>query len=130
MEDASPSPRIESISWGSLQVDGADERSAASYKDAKLFPGGSREWDWTETGTSHDPGVQPDDVAELLEKGADVVVLSRGMNERLKVQERTLRLLRERGIDVHVAQTRDAARLYNEHQARGEAVGGLFHTTC
>ena len=47
------------------------------YKDAKLFPGGSREWNWRETGTEHVPGIQPADVQELLDHGAKVVVLSR-----------------------------------------------------
>ena len=31
-------------------------------KDFKLYPGGGRKWDWTETGTQHQPGIQPADV--------------------------------------------------------------------
>ena len=42
-----------------------DDRT--SFRDAKLFPGGSRKWDWNETGTHHTPGIQPADVKELLE---------------------------------------------------------------
>jgi hypothetical protein len=40
------------------------------FKDAKVFPGGAREWDWRETGTRHVPGIQPADVQELIEHGA------------------------------------------------------------
>jgi hypothetical protein len=29
-----------------------------TFKDAKLFPGGARAWDWRETGTGHVPGIQ------------------------------------------------------------------------
>ena len=130
MTDRAPSPRIEEVSWGSIRVTGGDGESGDSYKDAKLFPGGSRAWDWNETGTSHDPGIQPGDVEELVEKGARVVVLSRGMNRRLRVQDRTLRHLDEKGVTARVEETRDAVRVYNDLQAEGRAVGGLFHTTC
>jgi len=105
-------------------VDGVD-----SYKDAKLFPGGSRAWDWGETGRRHSPGVQPADVEELVERGAKVVVLARGAFRRLQVQEETLRFLDEHGVEVHVLATRDAVRKYTE-LCETAPVGGLFHTTC
>jgi hypothetical protein len=49
-----------------------------------LWPGGSRGWDWNETGTSHVPGVQVADVEELLAPGARAVVSGRGMHGRLE----------------------------------------------
>jgi hypothetical protein len=119
------SPRIKQISWGRLEVEGKTE----SYKDAKLFPGGSRDWDWRETGTGHDPGIQVADVQELLDHGATVVVLSRGMAECLHVPRETLDFLKERQITAHILPTRDAVALYNR-LAETESVGGLFHTTC
>lgn len=119
------SPRIARLSWGRLEVEGG----AGPFKDAKLFPGGAREWDWGETGTDHSRGIQAADVEELLEHGAAVVVLSRGMYERLTVHRDTLALLADRGIKTHVLQTEKAVELYNE-LAQGELVGGLFHTTC
>jgi hypothetical protein len=125
MEGESRSPRITHLSWGRIEVEGA----AAPYKDAKLFPGGSREWDWSETGTDHSRGIQLADVEELLEHGATVVVLSRGMYERLGVPGETLKLLADRGITAHVLQTEKAVELYNELAGR-ERVGGLIHTTC
>lgn len=123
--DDSRSPRIEAISWGEVRVEGA----ASPYRDAKTWPGGSRGWDWNETGTSHSPGIQPEDVEELLEQGAEEVVLSRGMNERLQVKDETLQMLERRGIPAHVLPTREAVELYND-LAEDEPVGGLFHSTC
>jgi|SRR5215207_10717554 len=123
MEIAAHSPRITRVSWGRLEVE--DD----SFKDAKLFPGGSREWDWNETGTRHVPGIQPSDVEELLERGATVVVLSRGFEERLRVRPETLRMLEDEGVPVHVEQTEEAVRLYNELRER-EKVGALIHSTC
>jgi hypothetical protein len=118
------SPRISRLSWGRVEVD--DTRS---FKDAKLFPGGAREWDWRETGTAHRPGIQPADVAELLDHGATTVVLSKGVLERLQVCPETLQQLRDRGVAVYVLQTEKAAELYNRLRDK-EPVGGLFHSTC
>jgi hypothetical protein len=123
MEIAAHSPRITRVSWGRLEVEDG------SFKDAKLFPGGSREWDWNETGTRHVPGIQPSDVEELLERGATVVVLSRGFEERLRVRPETLRMLEDEGVPVHVEQTEEAVRLYNELR-ENEKVGALIHSTC
>jgi len=119
------SPRITDVSWGRLVV----EDRAEPYKDAKLFPGGSREWNWRETNTSHKPGIQIADVQELLEHGSKVVVLSRGMAECLHVPRETLEFLKKRQVPVHVLPTQHAVALYNK-LAQTEAVGGLFHTTC
>lgn len=125
MERERRSPRITHLAWGRIEVEGG----TVPYRDAKLFPGGSREWDWGETGTDHSGGIQPADVEELLEHGATVVVLSRGVYERLGVSRETLELLADRRITAHVLQTGKAVELYNE-LAKSEQVGGLFHTTC
>lgn len=125
MEEKRHSPRITHLSWGRLEVEG----KTGPYKDAKLFPGGSREWDWRETGTNHAPGIQPGDVQELLDRGATVVVLTRGINGRLQISPETGQFLSDRGIRVHVLQTEEAVNTYNE-LAETEPVGALFHTTC
>ena len=39
-------------------------------------------------------------------------------------------LLEKRGIRVIVAETKEAVEIYNGLVADGEAVGGLFHSTC
>lgn len=119
------SPHIVEDSWGRLQVEGFDQ----TFKDAKLWPGGARGWDWNETGTRHSPGIQPADVEELIEQGATVVVLSRGRYKRLNVQPETLDRLQEAGIRVHVLETGEAIRKYNE-LAENEPAGALIHSTC
>ena len=118
------SPQITHVLWGRLEVEG----KAEPYKDAKLFPGGSREWNWRETGTEHVPGIQPADVRELLDHGAKVVVLSRGMAECLRVSGETLDFLKG-GHEAHILPTTEAAELYNRLAKQGP-VSGLFHTTC
>ena len=125
MEQEARSPRVTRLSWGRLEVEGGD----GPFKDAKLFPGGARAWDWNETGTRHEPGIQPADVEELLEQGATAVVLSKGFNERLRVTPETLRDLDDRGVPAYVRQTEEAVRLYGELREK-EKVGALIHSTC
>jgi hypothetical protein len=85
-EDVKRSPRILAISWGRMEVEGLPVG-----KDLKLYPGGGREWDWSETGTRRSPGIQLEDLEEFLEQGATTIVLSRGMELRLQVGPRTLK---------------------------------------
>ena len=125
MESPKPSPLITHLSWGRIEVEGQTE----PYKDAKLLPGGSREWDWNETGTRHVPGIQPADIEELLAHGTNVVVLSKGVYKRLHVCADTLDVLKAKKIPVHVRQTKNAGMKDNE-LAKKNAVGGLFHSTC
>jgi hypothetical protein len=125
METNLRSPRILDVTWGKLEVEGSD----FPYKDAKLYPGGSREWNWRETGTEHNPGIQSADVLELLEHSAEVIILSTGVLGRLQVQDETLRMLDERKVAVHILKTKDAVRLYND-LCEDEAVGALIHSTC
>lgn len=118
------SPSIRSLAWGSVDTD------VGSFRDAKLWPGGGRGWDWNETGTSHRPGIQPADVAELLDNGARTVVLSRGQQRRLQVMDTTLDHLREHGVDAEVLASEAAVERYNQLAAQGQAVGALIHSTC
>jgi hypothetical protein len=118
------SPHITYISWGRMDVEGL-----GTGRDFKLYPGGGREWDWTETGTHHVPGIQPADVQELLDHGSQVVILTRGMQLALQTCPETLQMLRDKGVRYYVEETQAAVELYNR-LAETEAVGGLFHSTC
>uniref|UniRef100_A0A4W3GFX3 Adipogenesis associated, Mth938 domain containing n=1 Tax=Callorhinchus milii TaxID=7868 RepID=A0A4W3GFX3_CALMI len=64
---AMSSPEIASLSWGHMKVKG----SPTAYKDCKVWPGGSRPWDWRETGTEV-PSITLD---YIKSKGVDVKVL-------------------------------------------------------
>lgn len=124
MDQTKPSPRILAVSWGHMEVE-----NLGAGKDFKLYPGGGREWDWSETGMRHSPGIQPADVEELLAHGATAVVLSQGMDKRLQVDPATLAYLERQSVNVHVAETLEAVQIYNE-LAGAVPVAGLFHSTC
>jgi hypothetical protein len=120
-----PSPCVTHFSWGHVEVEGYDR----PFKDVKLYPGGARAWDWNETGTQHDPGIQPADVEELIDHGATTIILSKGVNERLGVCDETLAMLDAQHITTLMLQTEAAIERYNQLRET-EAVGALVHSTC
>jgi hypothetical protein len=73
------SPIVSHLSWGEMSIEGVGNGC-----DFKLFPGGGRDWNWSETNTHHRPGIQIADVSELLENKCEVIVLSRGIQSRLQ----------------------------------------------
>jgi hypothetical protein len=125
MSSQPTSPKVSRIAWGQMDIEGL-----GSGKDWKLWPGGGRTWDWDETGTRHEPGIQPADVEELLEHQSATVIFSRGQELQLRTTAQALDLLRDRGITVHVEETNAAVKRYNDLAEQGVAVGGLFHSTC
>lgn len=118
------SPRITALHWGRVDTE------VGSFRDAKLWPGGARGWDWRETGTDHQPGIQPADVAELLAHHPVTVILSRGQHGRLGVMPETLETIRRAGAEVEVLDTPEAVARYNELAAAGQPVAALIHSTC
>lgn len=118
------SPHITGLSWGRVDTE------VGGFKDAKLWPGGARGWDWNETGTRHQPGILAIDVAELLDAGAEHVVLSQGQQRRLQVTAAALGAIRDRGAVVEVLPTPEAAERYNDLATEGSAVAALIHSTC
>ena len=124
MADRLP-PKVLRHSWGELEIE-----HLGLLGDAKLWPGGGREWDWSETDTHHHPGIQPADVAELLLHDVDVVVLSRGRELVLETQPETVDLLESRGISVIREETSVAIDTYNALVDGGQKVGALLHSTC
>jgi hypothetical protein len=119
------SPSIKSIKWGEIEVEGLGKG-----KDFKLYPGGGRAWDWSETNTHHIPGIQILDAMELLENNSEQIVLSRGMLLKLEMCSETKDFLEQVSIQFHVMETKMAVEFYNHLVRQNVMVGGLFHSTC
>ena len=120
--------KITSISWGRIEVtvNGKSRR----FRDCKVWPGGATDWDWNDTGTRHQPGIQPADIEDILAGDIEVMILSRGMNLRLHTLYKTEKLLQSRGIEYHIEQTSRAIEMFNKLMRQGRKVGGIFHSTC
>ena len=119
------SPRITHIAWGQMKIEGVP-----AGRDFKVYPGGARPWDWKESNTHHVPGIQPQDVQELLDKGCEIIILSLGMQLALHTSQEAHQLLKSLGIQYYVRETKKAVELYNQLTEEKKAVGGLFHSTC
>jgi hypothetical protein len=124
-ETTAASPRIISSGWGKMEVE-----SIGHGRDFKLWPGGGRDWDWSEHGTDHRRGIQQGDVQELIAKGCELVILTTGRFKRLRVPQAIIEILEEQSIEVIVADTKKGIQLYNDYAGKGLAAGGLFHSTC
>lgn len=119
---------ITNISWGHIEVKSDDQ--TYRFKDCKLGLGNALEWDWTITGTRHQPGIQPADIEDILADDLDFMVLSRGMQLMLHVCEETEELLNSRNIEYYIGQTQLAVNLFNSLVQKGRKVAGVFHSTC
>ncbi len=127
MHDTQP-PLITRLSWGHMEVTFQGE--VHRFRDGKIWPGGARAWNWQETGTHHQPGIQISDIEDILACGVEVLILGCGRLRALGVCPETEALLRQRGVVYHVEETSRAVERYNQLARQGIRVGGVFHTTC
>ena len=67
---------------------------------------------------------------DLLDAEPDEIILTLGMERRLKVMPQTVALIRSAGVGVQVLQTEEAALAYNALAADGCRVAALIHSTC
>jgi hypothetical protein len=119
---------ITHIAWGEMEV--TTNGKTLRFKDCKAWPGGAKTWDWRVTGTRHEPGIQPADIQEIVDQGIEVMILSRGMDLMLHTCPETEQMLRERGIEYYIEQTKQAVQHFNDLMQQGKRVGGIFHSTC
>ena len=119
---------ITHLSWGRMEITLNDQ--VLPFKDCKIWPGGATEWDWRLTGTRHQPGIQPADIEEILAQGVEIMILSRGMDLMLYTCPETEALLRAKGIEYFIEETKQAAAHFNQLMEAGKRVGGIFHSTC
>jgi len=118
------SPKIISLVWGKMEIEGYP-----AGKDFVLYPGGAESWNWNDTGTTHEGGIQPQDIDKLLAKLANKIVLTTGMTGRLRVSDAALERLKSAGVEFMILHTDEAVKVYNR-LAQEYQVGGLFHSTC
>jgi len=124
-------PKIVNLQWGRISVE--VNVALMSYKDCRIWPMGSDEWDWKKTGTQHIPGIQFADFEDLLKAypQTEMIIFSKGMHNQLQVHPETLNRLQTfyPWIQVFQLNTREAVDLYNNMRTTKKIIG-LFHSTC
>ena len=122
------SPIITEIKWGQTTVSFPNGQTQV-FKDVRLWPGNAQEWNWSKTGTQHNPGTQIADFKDFFDT-IDVLVLSQGMDEILQIHPDTIEFLEKSDKEYHIAQTEKAVEIYNKLARSGKKVGALIHSTC
>jgi hypothetical protein len=111
--------RIEGYRFGRIVVDG-EEHS----RDLIILPGRVVGNWWRRKGHA----LVLYDLEEVLEELPERLVVGTGASGQMRLDPGTLETLRSRGIDVEVASTPDAVRLFAE--ADPATTAAALHLTC
>jgi len=112
--------RIDSYSFGRIVIDGKPYTSdLIIYPDKKI----DSSW-WRIEGHL----LQPEDLEGLFKKRPEVLVIGTGHDGVMKVPGKTILAIKEKGIEVHVAKTGEAVKLFNN--LSGRKVAAALHLTC
>ena len=113
--------RIESYSFGSMKVDGAEYTS-----DLIIFPDRVSSGWWRKEGHK----LSMEDLEQVFEFKPEVLVVGKGSSGLMAIPASTETALREQGIELIAKNTGEAWPLFNEETAKGKKVVGAFHLTC
>ncbi|HKJ88573.1 MAG TPA: Mth938-like domain-containing protein [Gammaproteobacteria bacterium] len=113
---------VEDYVFGRITIEGR-----VYTKDVLLLPGdGVRSPWWRREGHSLDPA----DLEEVLADPPETLVIGTGFYGNMDVPEKTLKVLREQGIDPRVARTGQAVEELNRLMATSARIAAALHLTC
>lgn len=116
-----PAMRIDSYSFGVMQVDGSQYRA-----DLIIFPDRVRP-NWRRR-QGHSLAIE--DLDDVLDFSPEVLVIGKGASGMMHTPASTRKTLEEKGIQVLADNTPEASAVFNEQIERGRKVAGVFHLTC
>lgn len=70
-----------------------------------------------------------EDLTEIFNAKTSVLIIGTGYNGTMRVPEEVIDSLRAKGMEVHVKETAEAVRMYNEISSERKAAAAL-HLTC
>jgi hypothetical protein len=111
---------IDAFHFGKITVNSQTYRS-----DVIIYPDRVVDSWWRKEGHS----LCLEDLADVIAFHPEVLILGQGNPGLMEVPESMLETLRQQKIEVHVAPTREAVRLYNSYALRRKTVAAL-HLTC
>lgn len=111
---------IDSYSFGSITVDGKSYTS-----DVIIYPDRVDSSWWRKEGHN----LRLEDLQEVLRYQPEILVIGQGKPGLMKVGSELAGQLTQRGIEVRVAPTAKAVRMYND-LCEGNKVVAALHLTC
>jgi len=114
---------IESYSFGRMIVAGEE------YRDDLMIFGKEVNSDWVRR-SGHQ--LYPEDLSWITGKDPDLLVVGTGSTGRMSVSDETRTALKEKGIDLWIGNTDEAADYFNTRleEENDQKVAGAFHLTC
>ena len=149
-------PIVTHFSWGHIEIrkPGGGVEKTLNGEDWVITPKGCQKWDYKKFGRkpqdrkiSHlwpnkpkneqGTGVLPYAIHGLLQLAGklDVVIVSKGVNNSLGVNQATIECLKElkrKGSiqDYHILNSKEVPKKHNQCVEKGLKTGTLLHTTC
>jgi len=112
---------IESYSFGSMKAMGQHYRNDLKIIDNKIISN----W-WRREGHT----LYAEDIADILYADIEVLVVGTGAYSGMKVTQEAEKAIKNQGINLVVASTKEAVSIFNKLHAQGKRVAGAFHLTC
>ncbi len=112
--------KIEGYNFGEIIVNGKAYRA-----DIIIFPDKVKPDWWRKEGHS----LCIEDLEDVLKEKPEVLIIGTGAYGAMRVPDETLRVLRERGIEVKVLPTKLACEEFNKLVDKKKVVAAL-HLTC
>jgi hypothetical protein len=113
--------KVEAYDFGRIAIGGETYTS-----DVIILPDKVRDGWWRKEGQR----LHSEDLAEVVKAKPDVIVIGTGYYGNMVVPPETRAFLQSKGIDVHIAQTREAVKEFNELQRRAAKIVAALHLTC
>lgn len=111
---------IDSYDFGRMVVDGKAYSSDLIILPDRIIG----DW-WRAQGHSLDEN----DLKDVTGRALKLLVVGTGMYGRMNVPEGTVRMLKQKGIEPLIQNTKEACKSFNERVGKG-SVAGVFHLTC
>lgn len=113
--------QVDSYEFGRIVINGEEYRNDIIVLRDELIT------DWWRK-ESH--SLHPEDLEQLLERDFNVLVVGTGNSGRMKVPDKVLEFLEEKGIEIVVLETSKAVKEFNILLKNNENPAGAFHLTC
>ena len=113
--------RITDYRFGHIEVDGVKYSADLILLPDRIVEGWRRQ-------KGH--SLAPDDLKEVVSAQPNILVVGTGNSGQMKVSEDTLQYLANNGVELRVAKTAEAVKLFNQLCEKFSSVAGAFHLTC
>lgn len=112
---------INKYEFGSIIINGKEYTSDVIVTPDRVIDN----W-WREEG--HE--IAPIDIEDVINEDHRVMIIGTGMSGEVLVLPETKKLIKSKGIELFIKNTKEAIKLYNKFEEEGADVVGLFHLTC